>query len=237
MGLSKLRVLPAVVALAAVGLSVTLYVHAVDNALSEDDKRYLPLYMEGITPPGSERTYEDEVDFIRKVQHAVLRVAPIDDGLPFDQRRGLKQLYEAGKGLCYDRSRVIEKILRDFGFKARHMSLYPTGETGSAWKSLLTAGIDSHAVTEVMTSKGWLVVDSNDPWMSLDGKGYPVSIEKMRLQAEGQDEEPATLSPPNKIYTQPFVYIYGLYSRHGHFYPPYDFIPDINYSELMMNVF
>ena len=43
--------------------------------------------------------------------------------------------------------------------------------------------------------------------------------------------------PPFNIYMKPFIYIYGLYSRHGKFYPPYNLVPDINYGEFIQNVF
>ena len=39
------------------------------------------------------------------------------------------------------------------------------------------------------------------------------------------------------IYTNFFVAVYGLYSRHGRFYPPYNLIPDINYGEFIQNAF
>ena len=42
--------------------------------------------------------------------------------------------------------------------------------------------------------------------------------------------------PQTDIYEQPFTFVYGLYSRHGQFYPPYNFVPDINYDEFVNNV-
>ena len=39
----------------------------------------------------------------------------------------------------------------------------------------------------------------------------------------------------NPILKNNFIYIIGLYSRHGRFYPPYNFIPDINWGEFMYN--
>ena len=54
-------------------------------------------------------SYEDEINFIILVQQSVLRIAPEEKGLPFGQKREPKELYEAKSGLCYDRSRAIEK--------------------------------------------------------------------------------------------------------------------------------
>ena len=104
-------------------------------------------------------------------------------------------------------------------------------------KSLLTPDISSHAVSEVLTKAGWLVVDSVDPWLSLDRAGRPVS-----MQAIGADVDRGTINWDEKllqhmgsIYREPFVIVYGLYSRHGRFYPPFNIIPDIHYGEFLAN--
>jgi len=53
---------------------------------------------------------------------------------------------------------------------------------------------------------------------------------------EDSDEVLWRHKPPNIIYQESFSFIYGLYSRHGKFYPPYTFIPDVNYVELIQNI-
>ena len=224
-------------AVLAIGVAVLLAWHAVDNSVSAEDRKYIPRYLEGIRamPPEATRSYEDEIDFVVRVQRAVLDVAPRNEGLPFGAEREPKDLFEARRGLCFDRSRVIEKILRYASLEVRHIALYSTRETGSAMKSLLAPGVSSHAVTEVLTKKGWLVVDSNDPWVSLDATASPVSIWRIKASAD-QRVRLVWSKPPNEIYEQPFTFVYGLYSRHGKLYPPYDLIPDINYAELAQNV-
>lgn len=220
-----------------IGVVVLLAWHAVDNSVSAEDRKYIPRYLVGIRamPPEATRSYEDEINFVVRVQRAVLDVAPRNEGLPFGAEREPRNLFEARTGLCFDRSRVIEKILRYASLEARHVALYSTRETGSAMKSLLAPGVSSHAVTEVLTKKGWLVVDSNDPWVSLDATTSPVSIWRIKASADRRVRL-VWSKPPNEIYEQPFTFVYGLYSRHGKLYPPYDFIPDINYTELAQNV-
>jgi hypothetical protein len=214
----------------------TLSYNSVDNSLTKEDKQYIPLYLSDVSPLPDNSTYRDELHFIISVQHSVLNIAPRNDGLPLGQKREPKELYEAKTGLCYDRSRVIEKILRYSGFETRHVSLYSTEKTGSAIKSLVAAGVSSHAVTEVLTKNGWLVIDSNAPWVSTDTDGQPVSIEKIQEDAENAVHINWGKKPPSDIYVRPFTFVYGLYSRHGYFYPPYNMIPDINYSEFVQNV-
>lgn len=210
--------------------------NAVDNSLSEEDKQYIPMYLSKVVPLPDSPTYKDELNFIVSVQSSVLTIAPGHDGLPFREKREPKELYEAKTGLCYDRSRVIEKILRFSGFVTRHVSIYSKEKTGSALKSLITPGVSSHAVTEVLTKNGWLVVDSNAPWISTDTNEQPLSIEYIHLKAENSVGIKWNIEPPSGIYIKPFTFVYGLYSRHGYFYPPYNMIPDINYGEFIQNV-
>lgn len=215
---------------------VTLYAHRVDNSLSEEDKRYIPKYLEGIALLPKEPTFTEELNFIVSVQRSVLKVALNNDGLPFDWKREPKEVYIAKTGLCYDRSRVIEKILMYSGFETRHVSVYAKKGTASSVKVLTTPAIESHSITEVSTRNGWLVVDSNAPWISTDKDQNPVSIKNMQSAANTSVPIQWSMQPAPKIYGEPFIFMYGLYSRHGRFYPPYDFIPDINYGEFIQNI-
>jgi hypothetical protein len=80
-----------------------------------------------------------------------------------------------------------------------------------------------------------MVVDSNSHWVSINDQGIPVSIEQ--IYSDGHTGRISwNVQPPSKIYEEPFVFVYGLYSRHGRFYPPYNFLPDVNYKELIQNV-
>lgn len=216
--------------------ALTLSYHDVDNSLTEEDRQYIPLYLRDVAPLPENPSYLDELNFIISVQRTVLKIAPRNEGLPFGQKREPKELYLAKSGWCYDRSRVIEKILRFSGFETRHISIYSTEKTGSTILSLMTPGVSSHAVTEVLARKGWLMVDSNVPWVSTDKNNQPLPIERIRRSIENAVPIDWNKEPPTDIYTRPFAYVFGLYSRHGHFYPPYNFIPDINYGELVQNV-
>ena len=219
-------------------LSVLLVLsyHEVDNSITEEDELFIAKYLEGITPLEENLTYEDELEFIGKVQDSVLTIAPLHQGLSYDAEREPRDLYLATEGLCYDRSRVIEKILRFSGFETRHIAIYSTTETGSSFMSLITPRVFSHAVTEVLTRKGWVVVDSNDRWLAIDTQGNPVSLAQIHTNTENSSELSLSHRAPSRIYEEPFIYIYGLYSRHGRLYPPYNGIPDVNYGELVQNI-
>ena len=217
-------------------LVAILFYNAVDNSLSQIDEQYISKYLVKVRSLPEKSTYEDEVNFIISVQHAVLNVAPRNEGIPFGQKREPKELYEAKMGLCFDRSRVIGKILRYSGFDVRHVFMLSKEKTGSAMKAIMTVGAPSHAVTEVLTKNGWLIVDSNAHWVSMDAEGRPISMEKIQYGVEHSVLVRWGMEPPSTIYAKPFTFVYGLYSRHGYFYPPYNVIPDVNYVELLQNV-
>lgn len=221
----------------AIILFMVLFYNRVDNSITKEDRLFIAKYLETIPYLKENQTYKEELEFIKKIQDSVLKVAPSHKGLPFGTEREPKDVYLASRGLCYDRSRVIEKILRFSGFDTRHISIYSTKQTHSAFLSLITPKIFSHAVTEVFTKRGWLVVDSNDRWLSINTQGNPLSIAQIKLSTEVPSEISLSHKAPSRIYLEPFVYVYGLYSRHGRFYPPYNFIPDVNYEELIQNIF
>lgn len=217
-------------------IAVKLDYHQVNNSLTTEDVEFINMILGDMKEkPGPEiRGYKEEIHVIAEVQRAVLRCMPGNIGIPFNTPREPKDGYVAKSGLCYDRSRVIEKILRHLNFQTRHIAIYSTEKTHSSFLSLITPGVSSHAVTEVLTTKGWLVVDSNDPWVSLDTQENPVPMEQ--IQSDAGRSTISWFQPfPSGIYKKPFTFVYGLYSRHGRFYPPYDFIPDMNYKELMQN--
>lgn len=217
-------------------VAAALYYHRVDNSLTEEDREAIGRILregkvEPISGPGS---YEREIRYILDVQRAVLGAAPGNAGIPFDGKREPRDLLAAKSGLCYDRSRTIEKILRHSGFETRHIAVYSTETTRSPFRSLISRGVSSHSITEARTSRGWLVVDSNDPWVSLDRGGDPVPICGIRADV-GRGEIPWGRPFPSDIYGKPFTYVYGVYSRHGRFYPPFNPVPDVNYRELLHN--
>lgn len=221
----------------AVLLTGILHLHAVGKDLTSDDKEFIPYYLTAIKPLPEQPDYEQQLAYILAVQHAVLAIAPLNSGLPEGQLREPMQLYQAGTGQCYDRSRVIEKILNNAGFETRHIFILGLGPEQSPLRAMITPGVSSHAVTEVLTRESWLVVDSNTDWVALDADRLPVSIEQMRSTLRDPGRTDWYEAPPTGIYNQPFTYLYGLHSRHGRFYPPFDLIPDVHYGEFISNVF
>jgi Transglutaminase-like superfamily len=174
-------------------------------------------------------SYQKELDLIRYVQAQVLARSPENRSIPKGQTRELADVMREGRGLCFDRSRAIEKALESLGFETRHVAVY-----GSLLAALLP-GIASHALSEVRTTRGWMLVDSVSLWIGIDANQEPVSAD--RLSAAGADgiDWPQDQPPINELFEQDFVHVYGLFSRHGQFYPPWTPFPDVNWRELAEN--
>lgn len=174
-------------------------------------------------------TYKEEVDLIQSVQHQILGLYPVGEGIPENEEREPLDLARYKQGLCYDRSRTFDKVFEWLGFETRHLYImYPfdprTGEQLSSLRAFFSRGTESHAVTEVKTSHGWLVVDSNEPWVSLDSKGEPVRIDQIRQKSTRFENLP-------DAYQKDFIAIPGMYSRRGQFYRPYIPYPQLNWAD------
>jgi hypothetical protein len=176
-------------------------------------------------------SYAQELHLINKIQNLVLREAYGNAPIPEYSSREPEDLFKSRSGLCFDRSRTLDKIFKWYGFETRHIFIlydnHPeTGETLSFWSAFFTHGIDSHAVTEVKTSRGWLVVDSNTLWISVATDGNPVDADQIALQVNRFASIP-------EYWTRPFWAIRGLYSRRGQFYPPYIPYPELNWHDFI----
>lgn len=214
---------------------LTACVHEVDNAITADDLGYINWYLHhaGIAPGRGD--FEREIKFIAAIQSAVIAKTPDGAGLPQNVLREPRQVFNASTAMCFDRSRTLEKIFRHAGYKVRHAALHSAAQSGSWVPAVLRQEARSHAVTEVLTLRGWLVVDSNEPWLALDRDRNPWSMKKIRRQLR-DGQAPIWLSPTSSpFYNQTVSVVYGLYSRHGRFYPPFNAVPDVNYRELLHN--
>ena len=232
------RRLSALLALGLLALVGAFYWSAVDNRLTDEDRQYLAQLMADhrLAPLPPTADAGTQLAFVIDAQRAVQQVASVNRGLPLRQGREPKDLYLAGYGLCYDRSRVLEKLLRLNGLSTRHVALFSLRDDGPLGL-LFTHRLPSHAVSEVQTRDGWLLVDSNAPWVSLGHDGSPVPLTEI-LRTRGQPAggwDPRFARMP-AFYREPLVAVYGLYARHGYFYPPYNPLPDINWGELLQNL-
>ncbi len=223
-----------------------LFTHNIDQTVTQEDRLYVQKILEeaGDIPEntGSSSGFEDQIKTIRTLQEAAFHTAPQKGLIPMNHPREPKDLYETQAAYCSDRARFMEKALKIYGFDVRFASLYEKKADGNILSTLLTKGNEgahSHAIIEVKTQKGWLVVDSRTHWLSLTAGDEPVSLPMLQLMA--QKGHWPFWSPTLKddmffLMKHDFYIFYGLYSRHGRFYSPYTpYIPDFDLPQLRLN--
>jgi hypothetical protein len=174
-------------------------------------------------------TFEAEVGCIRSIQAAVDTIVP-------DRRCAAKgdtvepmDFIRRGYGCCFDRERFIGKALRHYGYEARRVALY---ERRYGYRGFMIPGINSHAATEVLTQRGWLGVDNEQPFVLVTHEGQPLRFDQLhQLEAGGMYGGP---SPDHSFgFSNPYFVVYGLYSRHGGFHGTNLPAPEIHYPDFL----
>jgi hypothetical protein len=212
----------------------------VDRTLTDEDRQYIRLYLPGV-PEGiaPKLSFEEQIKLIEKAQLAVHERTTGWIAIPEGQPREPKQLYLGRSGMCYDRSRVLEKIFTYLGFSNRHLAMFKREANVHSYETILFHHASSHAISEVLTKKGWLMVDSNSLWISLNDDYQPVSMPQLQHYYRQEQEihwAKPTNAEFNEFYNSRCIALYGLYSRHGRFYPPYiSGIPDYRLRGLLYN--
>lgn len=172
---------------------------------------------------------EVEFNIIEDLQRAVLKKVPFGPGIPGYSEREPADVLKRDTGLCYDRSRLFDKLFAWAGFETRHVYILYKPSVGERyslplWVAFFMPQSESHAVTEVKTSKGWVLVDSNDTWISVNRQGAVVNADQIWRRSADFDKIP-------DYFSKPFWAIRGLYSRRGHLYRPYLPYPQFNWSD------
>lgn len=176
-------------------------------------------------------SFNMEVKCIRNIQRAqldLIKGKECRDEFNFFLNLGSIKILKENTACCFDRARITQQSLQYYGFKVRNIFLL---NRKSNVFDILRAGIDSHATTEVLTSKGWLGVDSNEPFMLISKKGIPYTYEK--AITSGLIKQHSDIN----FYKYPNYQFIGLYSRKGNFFAPYFlFLPELNYSDFFSNI-
>jgi hypothetical protein len=226
-----------VLSVGAAGLAYLAHCE-VDNRLTPEDVQVLQQVLNTNTAlplhPRADETWPEQAARIRQTVDLVYAAAPTERDIKEGHPREPADLVRNGGGVCYDRSRFIEKALVAQGFQVRHVFMFKRFPGRSTLRILLTRNTQSHTVSEVNTKAGWVAVDPSKHWVGINDLGQPISAATLAEAAEGQ-RDLHWRQPIAEFFQKPFIRIYGLYSRHGRFFPPYNAIPDVNYSELLDN--
>lgn len=209
------------------------FVHNVSHKVSTEDISYIEKILGYLPPNISDSYFEEQLLAIAEVRDSLFEHIDLKrEVIPFCHSREPKDLFQYKAGCCYDRSRFLEKAFVQMGLEVRHVALFYKKEGESTLKVLTTKGGFSHAISEVKTARGWMIVDPNVKWLGVY-KGQPLSMKKRLTYL---NENPGIHNSLwDFFYGSDCVFVYGLYSRHGNFYPPYNFIPDVNFMGLINN--
>lgn len=169
------------------------------------------------------QTFAEEIVAIKIIQYRVFAKAPVGAGIPDFEPREPSDLMKKHEGLCFDRSRTLDKAFNFIGLPARHVYLLYRQDRGFL-SALFHYGQASHAITEVKTSKGWMFVDSNIEWIALTRDGQVVNADDVWKRASEFDAMPAYLNDS-------WWAIRGMYSRKGQLYRPYIMFPNFNWPD------
>ncbi len=212
-----------------IGLGIFIALAVITNVSTEitpDDKEAFEVIAipAPVAPPTQSLTFDGQIKLIKALQAEVFDQAPLlpdDKGIPLYQDREPRDLFKYKHGLCFDRSRTLDKLLSYYGFETRHVYvLYK--ENRSFFGALFAYAHPSHAVTEVKTSKGWMLVDSNDPWIAVTVADQPIDTYQTQFHFDHIPETPA-------YFKKPYWVIVGLYSKRGQFYKPFIPFPQLNW--------
>ena len=205
--------------------------HNVKKNLTIEDIKYIKLFIEELDLDLNKpdfKSFNNELKFINLIHKKIIINIVNKEGIEIKNTREPKDIYVLKKGECYDISRLLEKIFQYYGYKTRHLSIYEKKGNIPLLNLFLKKGNDSHAISQIYTTKGWLTIDSVSDWVNSDINNIIIDINKINLNTNWKHHY------PHHIFKKKYFIIYGLYSRHGGFYPPYNFIPDINFKDFVI---
>jgi hypothetical protein len=83
-----------------------------------------------------------------------------------------------------------------------------------------------------MTRVGWAVLDSNSSWIGFDERQSCISLSKFQRTLPSERR----VADADPVLATNFIFVYGLYARHGYFYWPYNGVPDINVFQFLQGL-
>lgn len=180
--------------------------------------------------------FDQEIHCIRAVQNFYQNWFPTTKSPPIKTLRVPHEpaIILAQKwGACYDRARLIEKTLEYFGFHTRHVSAHHL-RVPFPWGYLFST--NSHAFSETLTKKGWMSVGSLTSFIGITKNGEILNTFQLReILKNSEKRAQLEQQPSHDYFNGDFYFIYGLYSRHGMFFPPFVPIPDIDWGQIHYN--
>jgi len=213
---------------------VVLVFHNVSKEITDNDLKYIELLLEEMDESYNEKIHDsfyEELQYIMAIQEKIQLLKRKSSGIPIDTKREPENFYKQRVGQCYDLSRTLEKIFAFSGFTVRHVFVFERQGAFPLWNFFFKKGVPSHALLEVKTLSGWVTVDPSSLWISVAKNRNNVNISEVKGTQYRRYNW--FRDRPHSVFDNDVFVIYGFYSRHGRFFPPFNFIPDINYLDFL----
>lgn len=183
---------------------------------------------------------EEEIEYISKMNHAYSIYSNYHSILKNEDHanRELIDLINLKFPNCYIMAYIFEKVLESKGFKTRHIFL-TLNEKKMPKPLLLFMKLNSHALLEVKTKRGWLIVDPYQNWQGVTNKSEVINIQQLKQNGvkyyKWKKEIHAGIL--NLFFQNNFEFFYGLYSRKGGIIPSkISTLPVINAEDLISSL-
>lgn len=204
------------------------YALSVDNSITSEDELAIKSLELASVCENISGYYDKEVLSLLAIQSSVQSIGEVRCAVASDIVEP-SDFLRRNYGCCFDRARFIEKASRYFGFETRHVFLIQPYK-GLSIFNYLPLRQYTHATSEILTSRGWLGVDSNEPFILLSERGTPITYQNAINNIDAFRQ-----MTPQNFYTEELDLIYGLYSRHGNFHGKNFPGPEYVLSELLWN--
>ena len=129
------------------------------------------------------KSFSNELKFINSIHKKIIININNKEGIEIKNTREPKDIYLLKKGECYDISRLLEKIFQYYGYQTRHLSIYEKKGDIPILSLFLKKGNDSHAISQILTTKGWLAIDSVSDWVNSDINNQIIDINKIKYNS------------------------------------------------------
>lgn len=227
--MKKLKIVMIIIITLIFFILYALLTLTIDNQITFDDEQAIISLGLNEQCVNSLGTYAKEIQCLKTIQVAVQNLdrkkkCPVasDTVEPIE-------FLNRNYGCCVDRARFIEKAARFYGYDTRHLFIIHHKKF-SFISNFLPLGQGSHGASEILTTKGWLGVDSNEPFILIGPDNLPYKFQDAINIIE---QFPNMI--PKDFYKKNLTVIYGLYSRHGNFHGKNFPGPEFAFSELKWN--
>ena len=216
-------------------VSIYIYAFNVDTQVDAAEREIIETYISKSDFVDFNKISDRERELLLlKIMDAAHKIAgPSRNSPPHGVKRGIASSLKYSGGSCYDRSYYIEQILTYLNIPSRHVFLALV-ESNSIFKR----GLLSHALTEVNINGNWFLIESLYSHVYKNKSGELVSAMYIK-ENFGDVNFPDFNHVDAELYSYiargDFKVYYGIYSRHGGFFPPYHIPFNINYKQILFN--